>query len=180
MSVERKKRKERCCARWQMLLRSMTMGRKHWAERPLLAQNLLHSSLSLPVSLVAVAIPSPLRARPRSGVPKPKIENHPHLHQPSMAEERMEEASTEAAAAATPFQLQFDKPVPFQVSSPLLTAKPNAVCASSWRCLTNRCNLYCLRYSALPLLSRQSRVVARSREGVDGSPRSVWVAATGV
>lgn len=77
MSVERKKRKERCCARWQMLLRSMTMGRKHWAERPLLAQNLLHSSLSLPVSLVAVAIPSPLRARPRSGVPKPKIENHP-------------------------------------------------------------------------------------------------------
>ena len=31
----------------------------------------------------------------------------------------MEEAST-AAAAATPFQLQFDKPIPFQVSSPLL------------------------------------------------------------
>jgi Flp pilus assembly protein TadG len=33
-----------------------------------------------------------------------------------MAEEQMEEAST-AGAAATPFQLQFDKPIPFQVSS---------------------------------------------------------------
>nr|CAB3451298.1 unnamed protein product [Digitaria exilis] len=31
-----------------------------------------------------------------------------------MAEEQMEEAST-AAAAATPFQLQFDKPIPFQI-----------------------------------------------------------------
>jgi hypothetical protein len=50
-----------------------------------------------------------LRARPL------KI---PHLHQPSMAEEQMEEAST-AAAEATPFQLQFDKPIPFQVSSRL-------------------------------------------------------------
>ena len=35
-----------------------------------------------------------------------------------MAEEQMEEAST-AAALATPFQLQFDKPIPFQVSFPL-------------------------------------------------------------
>jgi anaphase-promoting complex subunit 4 len=34
-----------------------------------------------------------------------------------MAEEQMEEAAA-AAAATTPFQLQFDKPIPFQVSSP--------------------------------------------------------------
>jgi anaphase-promoting complex subunit 4 len=31
-----------------------------------------------------------------------------------MAEEQMEDAST-AAAASTPFQLQLDKPIPFQV-----------------------------------------------------------------
>jgi anaphase-promoting complex subunit 4 len=31
-----------------------------------------------------------------------------------MAEEQMEDAST-SAAASTPFQLQFDKPIPFQV-----------------------------------------------------------------
>ncbi|XP_020189131.1 anaphase-promoting complex subunit 4 isoform X2 [Aegilops tauschii subsp. strangulata] len=32
-----------------------------------------------------------------------------------MAEEQMEEASSSAAASGTPFQLQFDKPIPFQI-----------------------------------------------------------------
>uniref|UniRef100_A0A453PSR5 Anaphase-promoting complex subunit 4 n=2 Tax=Aegilops tauschii subsp. strangulata TaxID=200361 RepID=A0A453PSR5_AEGTS len=39
----------------------------------------------------------------------------PTKQQAAMAEEQMEEASSSAAASGTPFQLQFDKPIPFQI-----------------------------------------------------------------
>ena len=68
---------------------------------------------------IAVAICSSvlLRARPlkRSFPPTKSLpSSHGPQRTPGMAEEQMEDAST-AAAASTPFQLQFDKPIPFQV-----------------------------------------------------------------
>lgn len=118
-------------------------------------------------------------ARPKKVSPKTKIPPA----SPSMAAEQMEEA-----AAATPFQLQFDKPIPFQVSSRLcsyshLSLNPSECCCG--RVLVSTLNQssqsLCLRHYLVRDLFDPMKGLPRERtwvnraDTVQGSPSPACV-----